>query len=93
MYFCIMNENFVKSESAQKYIEVELCNQDNVEKFIKVVSDANIYDQLNPALNRNPNYNYKILSELLQIAISRHIPKKIRKFNKRKTYKRKMDDK
>ena len=89
MYFCIMNENFVKSESAQKYIEVELCNQDNVEKFIKVVSDANIYDQLNPALNTNPNYNYKILSELLQIAISRHIPKKIRKFNKRKHTKEK----
>ena len=47
MYFCIMNENFVKSESAQKYIEVELCNQDNLEKFIKEVSDANI-KTLNP---------------------------------------------
>ena len=89
MYFCIMNENFVKSESAHKYIEVELCNQDNIEKFIKEVSDANIYDHFNPALNTNPNYNYKIVSELLQTAKSRHIPKKVRKFNKRKHMKEK----
>ena len=68
---------------------MELCNQDNIEKFIKEVSDANIYDQLNPALNTNPNYNYKILSKVLQTAKSRHIPKKIRKFNKRKHTKEK----
>ena len=84
-----MNEKFVKSESVQKYIEVKLCNQDNIEKFIKEVSDANIYDQLNPVFNTNPNYNYKIVSELLQTAKSRHIPKKVRKFNKRKHMKEK----
>ena len=33
MYFCIMNENFVKWESAQNYIEVEFFNQDNIEKI------------------------------------------------------------
>ena len=68
---------------------MELCNQDNIEKFIKEVSDANIYDQLNPALNTNPNYNYKIVSKLLQTVKSRHIPKKVRKFNKRKHMKEK----
>ena len=68
---------------------MEFCNQDNIEKFIKEVSDANIYDQLNPALNTNTNYNYKILSELLQTAKSSHIPRKIRKFNKRKHTKEK----
>ena len=68
---------------------MEFCNQDNIEKFIKEVSDANIYDQINPALNTNTNYNYKILSELLQTAKSSHIPRKIRKFNKRKHTKEK----
>ena len=60
-----------------------------MDKFVKEVSDAKIYEQLNPALTTNPNYNYKILSKLLQTTKSRHIPKNIRIFNKRKHLKEK----
>ena len=55
-----MKKNFAKLESAQKYIEVELCNQNSIDKFVKEVSDANIYDLLNLVMNRNSNYKYKI---------------------------------
>ena len=33
MYFCTMNENFDKSKTAQKYVVIEVCNQENMDKF------------------------------------------------------------
>ena len=40
-------------------------------------------------INTDPNYNYEIFSKHLQAAKSKHIPKKIKKFNKRKHKKEK----
>ena len=42
---------------------------------------------MNP--NKDPNYNYEILSTLLQNAKSKHISKRISKFNKRRHKKQK----
>ena len=39
-------------------------------------------------INTDPNYNYEIFSKHLQAAKSKHIPKKIKKFNKRKRKKK-----
>ena len=41
------------------------------------------------APNKDPNYNYEILSTLLQNAKSKHIPKQISRFNKRRHKKQK----
>ena len=35
MYFCMMDENYVKPLTKQKYIEVEVCNQGSLEKLQK----------------------------------------------------------
>ena len=43
MYFCIMNDNFVNTKIAQKYIKIEVSNQKNIDKCVKEVSDADIY--------------------------------------------------
>ena len=76
MYFCIMNDNFVNIKTAQKYIKIEVSNQNNIDKFVKEVSDADIYSKLKPNLNTDPNHNYQILSKHLQLAKSKHIPQK-----------------
>ena len=92
MYFCIMNDIFFNIKTAQKYIKIEVSNQNNIDKFVREVSDADIYSKLEPNLNTDPNHNYEILAKHLQLAKSKHIPQKTKKFNKRKTFQRKMDD-
>ena len=47
MYFCIMNDNFVNIKTAQKYIKIEVSNQNNIDKFVKEVSDADFTVNLN----------------------------------------------
>ena len=76
MYFCTMNDNFVNIKTAQKYIKIEVSNQNNNDKFVKEVSDADIYSKLEPNLNTDPNHNYEILAKHLQLAKSKHIPPK-----------------
>ena len=89
MYFCTMNENFDRSKNAQKYVEVEFCNQENMDKFKNEVANADLYNKLDLDIDTDPNYNYEIFSKHLQAAKSKHIPKKIKKFNKHKHKKEK----
>ena len=89
MYFCIMNDIFLNIKTAQKYIKIEVSNQNNIDKFVREFSDADIYSKLEPNLNTDPNHNYEILAKHLQLAKSKHIPQKIKKFNKRKHFKEK----
>ena len=89
MYFCIMNDIFLNIKTAQKYIKIEVSNQNNIDKFVREVSDADIYSKLEPNLNTDPNHNYEILAKHLQLAKSKHIPQKTKKFNKRKHFKEK----
>ena len=90
VYFCTMNENFDRSKNAQKYVEleVEFCNQENMDKFKNEIANADLYNKLDLDINTDPNYNYEIFSKHLQAAKSKHIPKKFKKFNKRKHKKR-----
>ena len=89
MYFSIMNENVTTSKSVQKYIEIEVCSQENMDRLIIEVANTDLYNKLNQNLNTDPNYNYDILSAELQAAKNLHIPRKIRKFNRRKHNKEK----
>ena len=84
MYFCIMNENYMKPAIAQKYVEVEVFNVEAIENLKTEIANLEIHDKLDKTLNRDPNHNYEIFSTLLQNAKSKHIPKRIKKFNKRR---------
>ena len=83
MYFYMMKENYVKPVTEQKYVEIEVCNQESLENFRKKIADAKIYKNLQIDLSADPNANYKISSHLLEIAKTLHIPKKTKKINKR----------
>ena len=89
MYFSMINLCYTKLEDAAKFIEVEVCNQESINKFVKEVGDANIYNKLQKNLNTNPNHNYEILSKHLLCAKLKHIPRKVKKFNKRRHLKEK----
>ena len=51
MYFCIMNDTFVNIKTAQRYIKIEVSNQNNIDKFVKKVFEADIYGKPEPILN------------------------------------------
>ena len=89
MYFCMLNENYTKANNAHRYIEVEVCNEYSIDQFRNEIANANIYDKLDLSPSANPNKNYELLAEQLQIAKSTHMPKKIKRFNKRKHKKEK----
>ena len=55
-----------------------------IENFKTEIANLEIHDKLDKTLNRDPNHNYEIFSTLLQNAKSNHIPKRIKKFNKRR---------
>ena len=89
MYFCVMNENFRKPVTQSKHIEVEIFNEESISNFRNEIAKLEIHNELDKNPNKDPNYNYEILSTLLQNAKSKHIPKRISKFNKRRHKKQK----
>ena len=60
-----------------------------MDRFKIEVANTDLYNKLNQDLNTDPNYNYDILSAELQAAKNLQIPRKIRKFNRRKHNKEK----
>ena len=76
MCFSMNNLNCTKTKNTTKFIEVEVCNQKSLNKYVKKVGDVNILNKLQKNLNTNPNHNYENLSKHLFIAKLKHIPKK-----------------
>ena len=52
-----MNENYVKPTTKQKYSEVEVFNEENIEIFRKEIADLEIHNKLDDSVDRDPNYN------------------------------------
>ena len=63
-----MNENFRKSASQKKFIELEEFNNESIEKFQNEIANLEMHNQLDANINKNPNANNKIVSTLLQTA-------------------------
>ena len=85
----MINSNTCHSEQTKKFIEVEVCDHESIQSFVTEISNANIYDKLQKNLNTNPNHNYEILLKHLLNAKLKHIPKKVKNFNKRRHSKEK----
>ena len=58
-------------KNAQKYVEVEFCNQENMDKFKNEITNADLYNKLDLDINTDSNYNYEIFSKLLRVNIFR----------------------
>ena len=84
MYFFILNENYIKPITKRKFVEIEECSQEALDRFKIEIVKSGIYDKLQKDLSTDPNDNYKFLSEFLEKAKNVHLPRKHTKFNKRK---------
>ena len=60
MYFCILNENYIKPITKRKFVEIEECNLEALARFKTEIANSEIYDKLQKDLSTDPNENYKI---------------------------------
>ena len=89
MQFCLLPEDRSYKKDNIKTIEVEIINETTLLKLKNDVIEADIYNKLSKDINSNPNTNYDILAQALADSKEKHIPKKIKKFNKYKHKKEK----
>ena len=52
MYFCIMNENFRKCASQKKFIELEVFNDESIEKIQNEIANLEMHNQLDANINK-----------------------------------------
>ena len=81
---CILERTPTYAKKRAKFIEIETINPISIENFRNSVSNANIFSKLNINADANPNSNYDILTTTLTNLKCKHIPKSLKKFNKRK---------
>ena len=84
-----MNENFGKPVTQNKHIDIDVFNEESISSFQNEIAKLEMHKKLDENSNKESNYNYEILSTLLQNAKSKHIPKQTSKFNKRRHKKQK----
>ena len=46
MYFCILNENYIKPITKQKFVEIEESSQEALARFKTEIANSEIYDKL-----------------------------------------------
>ncbi len=82
-YFTILN-NFQLKYIPVTYIKINKQNKESIEKFEKDILASNKLNNINADLTQDPNINYNILNETIQMAKDAHMPHKLVRFNKYK---------
>ena len=74
-----------KLTSFKKFIEVEKSDHQTMEKFLNEFNNSNIIDQLNLDEHADPNLNFNRFMEHFMKLKEQHLPKKVVRFDKKKT--------
>ena len=77
-------ENVSYITEVPKFIEVERSDEHSMHNFVKELDEMCIYEQLQPALDANPQENYDIFIKSVSSAKNKHLQKKIARLNKKK---------
>ena len=88
MTFCMVKGTACKKNTA-KFVEVETVNQHTLTNLKMELNKENIYEKLNTNLMLDPNINCQILLSSIIDAKNKHMPNRLKKFNKRKHKKEK----
>ena len=84
MHFCIVEDNDIHSVNLTKYVEIETISPKSIANYRNSINKANLITQLDLNPHGNPNSNYNILTHVFSEAKNKHIPRKVKRFNKRK---------
>ena len=85
----IYEENVSYITEVPKFIKIEKSDDRSMHAFVNELNEFNIHDQLQSALNTNPQENYHTFIKLLSSAKNKHLPKRIVRFNKKEQKKAK----
>ena len=83
MNFCILERDQHISHKS-RYIEIESITANSTQNFRRAISKAHIISKIETSISANPNTNYNTLCLIISKSKDSHIPRKIRKLNKRK---------
>ena len=86
MKFCIYKGSYETTNNLPKYIEVENMNPKSIHNFKSALFKLDVYEKLDKSLDANPDSNDDILATVIADAKVKHIPKKTKKFNKKKHF-------
>ena len=89
MHFCIVEDNEIPSVNHTKYVETETISPKSIANFKHSINKANLITQFDLIPHGDLNNNYNILTNVLSEAKNKHIPRKVKRFNKRKYFKHK----
>ena len=81
-FYCINTLNEYKKHI--KFIYSKNNNKKNIDNIYSEVVKTDIMHLLDPDPNRDPNFNYNILEQIITSSVNKHMPIKKFKFNKHK---------
>lgn len=87
--FTILEDDITHKFNQTRFIEVEQLNPQSLINFKISIAKENIINKIDTSPLANPSRNYNILSTILTSSKHKHLPKKRKKFNKRKHKKEK----
>ena len=82
MAFTII-ENLSYVIRVPKFIEIEKNDLRSIQNCVNELEELNIYDELTTSVNSDLKENYDIMLKLLATAKKKHLPKKMKKLDKR----------
>ena len=65
MYFCMLDDDYAKTDNQHRYVEVEVCNKHSIDQHKTKIANADIYNKLGLSLNANLNVNCIFFAEQL----------------------------
>ena len=89
MNFCILEGINPNQKSNNNYVEIEKINKRSLTDFKNSISKIDLISKIDNNIDADPSENYDIIAKYLAACKSKHIPKQIKKFNKRKHKKEK----
>ena len=84
MSFCIVRGERRHNINKTTHVEFEQIHPRSIANFKSSITNADIMSKLDMGPSANPNDNYKILSDVITTAKANHIPKKLKKIDRRK---------
>ena len=81
-YFVCIKSISKNKRHIPKYVKCKINKPEAINKFLEELHESNVYDNLNPVLEVDPNENYNKLIDHITTVKEKHLPYRFVKFNK-----------
>ena len=82
-YFICLNNLSKRKKTDDKFVKCKVNKPEAIKALIDELNRADIYNNLDKSLEKDPNHNYDIMIKTIIALKNKHLPHKFVKFNKR----------